>query len=100
MVIPGCENGRDVAVLQLIVRLQQVGLRNVRGCSAPGCEHSCVKVNRRLFCSPHCKSPCTCAPCAAVSASCRNRGGARVSGANGEDDGGRQIGDAPLSSTV
>jgi hypothetical protein len=49
------EHLRDVAVLQFIILLKQVGLRNVRACGAPDCERVYVKVNRRLFCSPQCQ---------------------------------------------
>jgi hypothetical protein len=49
---------RDVVVLQLMLLLHAVGLRNVRICGAAepgGCQHLFVKTYRREFCSARCQ---------------------------------------------
>ena len=46
---------RDVAILHLLLRLHEVGLRNVRFCEAPDCQHLFVKTYRRQYCSTRCQ---------------------------------------------
>lgn len=46
---------RDLAILHLMLRLQEVGLRNVRFCKAPDCRHLFVKTYRREYCSKRCQ---------------------------------------------
>lgn len=46
---------RDVALLHLMLRLQDVGLRNIRQCAAPECQRLFVKTYRREFCSLRCQ---------------------------------------------
>jgi hypothetical protein len=46
----------DLVVLQLIVLLQLVGLRNVRVCAAPDCKRLFVKRYRQTYCSTRCQS--------------------------------------------
>jgi CGNR zinc finger len=49
---------RDMAVLQLFLLMQSVGLRNVRMCGAAepgGCQRIFVKTYRRTFCSMRCQ---------------------------------------------
>ena len=47
---------RDVIVLQLMSLLMQVGLSQIRICTAPDCDRLYVKVFRREFCSVRCQS--------------------------------------------
>lgn len=46
---------RDVALLHLILRLHDVGLRNVRQCARPDCQRLFIKSYRREFCSIQCQ---------------------------------------------
>jgi hypothetical protein len=46
---------RDVALLNLMARLHEVGLRHVRRCEAPDCQHLFVKTYRRGYCSTRCQ---------------------------------------------
>jgi hypothetical protein len=46
---------RDVAILQLQLLLHEVGLRHVRFCVAPDCQHLFVKTYRREYCSSRCQ---------------------------------------------
>jgi len=46
---------RDIVILQLVLLLQTVGLRNVRKCDAADCERLYVKTYRQLYCSPRCQ---------------------------------------------
>ncbi len=46
---------RDVAVLQLVLLLDQVGLHNIQFCPSPGCPKLFIKSYRRLFCSLRCQ---------------------------------------------
>ena len=46
---------RDFIVLQFLLLLQDVGVRNVRECRAPECARLFVKTYRREFCSPQCQ---------------------------------------------
>jgi CGNR zinc finger len=46
---------RDQLLMQLIVKLHQVGLRSVRGCGAPDCSRLFVKRYRREYCSARCQ---------------------------------------------
>lgn len=47
---------RDLAILHLLLRLHEVGLRNVRVCQAPDCQHLFVKMYRREYCSKRCQA--------------------------------------------
>lgn len=47
---------RDFVVLQLVLLLQTVGLRNVRKCASTDCKHLFVKTYRREFCSVRCQA--------------------------------------------
>jgi hypothetical protein len=42
-------------LLQLVLLLHTVGLRNVWKCSAPDCARLFIKTYRRAFCSPRCQ---------------------------------------------
>jgi hypothetical protein len=46
---------RDVVILQLVLLVQAVGLRNVRKCEATDCARLYVKTYRREFCSSRCQ---------------------------------------------
>jgi len=46
---------RDLAVLQLLLLIDRVGLRRVRPCPAPGCDRIFVKRHKTKFCSPTCQ---------------------------------------------
>jgi hypothetical protein len=48
-------SARDIAILQLLVLLDQVGMDNVRNCAAPNCPRLFVKTYRREFCSARCQ---------------------------------------------
>ena len=45
----------DLALLNLMFLLHEVGLRQVRMCEAPDCQHLFVKTYRREFCSKRCQ---------------------------------------------
>lgn len=46
---------RDLAVLQLLLLIDRVGLRRLRPCPAPGCDRIFVKRHKAKFCSPTCQ---------------------------------------------
>ena len=46
---------RDFIVLQFLLLVREVGIRNVRECSAPDCQRLFVKTYRREYCSPQCQ---------------------------------------------
>jgi|SRR5262245_28965042 len=46
---------RDLVILQLVLLLHTVGLRNVRKCEAADCERLYVKTYRRQYCSARCQ---------------------------------------------
>lgn len=46
---------RDLAVLQFVLLLDRVGLRNIRKCAAEDCDHLYVKTYRRRFHSVRCQ---------------------------------------------
>jgi hypothetical protein len=47
---------RDLVVLQLVLLLHAVGLRQVRRCGSGDCQHLFVKTYRRKFCSARCQT--------------------------------------------
>jgi hypothetical protein len=54
-VAAGGRDVRDLVVLQLVLLLREVGLRNVRKCGIGDCRHLFVKTYRREFCSIRCQ---------------------------------------------
>ena len=46
---------RSLVILQTLLLLHEVGLANVRECSAPDCQRLFVKVYRKEFCSAQCQ---------------------------------------------
>jgi hypothetical protein len=47
---------RDIAILQLVLLLDHVGLSNVRRCGVGDCHRLFVKTYRREFCSVRCQA--------------------------------------------
>jgi hypothetical protein len=55
VVIAASGHVKDLIVLQMVLLLHEVGLKNVRECTAPDCQRLFVKVYRREFCSVQCQ---------------------------------------------